>query len=149
MRSLLYFFLLILLNCQSQVAGSKTMPVGKEIPFEDKYHYPFTLTPKDFLIISSQEIMDEVFDLIHQRNVGNRFSPIPAVSENETYIIIKPKLKNSNDVSIDSISLDHDTLYIKISELDNPDFKKASRVSPDILLKLTGNVNFKKIITTY
>ncbi|WPO82198.1 hypothetical protein SD427_15695 [Chryseobacterium sp. JJR-5R] len=149
MRGILYFFLLILLNCQSQVAGSKTMPAGKEIPFEDKYHYPFNLTRKEFLIISSQKTMDEVFNLIHKKNVGNRFSPIPAVSENETYLIIKPELKNSNDVSVDSVSIDHDTLYIKISAFDNPDFDRDSRVPPNIFLKLTGHVNFKNVITIY
>ncbi len=149
MKGLLCFFLLMLLNCQSQVAGSRMMPAGEKIQFEDKYHYPFTLTSKDFLIISSQEIMDEVFDLIHQHNTGNRFSPVPAVTENETYVIIKPELKNTDDVSIDAISLDHNTLYIKISEFDNPDFKNASRVSPNILLKLSGRVNFKNVITIY
>lgn len=125
------------------------MSQRKEIQFEDQYHYSFTVNQKDFVIINSQEKMDEIFKIIHQKNKGNRFSPIPTVIKNETYIIIKPHLKNSNDVSIDKISLVRNTLYIKVTEFNNPDFQKTSRVSPNILLKLSGNVNFKNITTQY
>jgi hypothetical protein len=149
MKIYLYFFLFLFLNCQSQIASSNVVSQGKEIPFEDKYHYPFSLTQKNFLIINSQNKMDEVFTLIHQKNTGNRFSPIPTIIENETFIIIKPRLKNSNDVSIDAIRLIKNTLYIKITEFDNPDFNTTSRTSPNILLKLSGNITFKKITITY
>ncbi|WP_233111880.1 hypothetical protein [Chryseobacterium gwangjuense] len=125
------------------------MSQRKEIQFEDKYHYPFTLTPKDFLLINSQQKMDDVFKLIHKNNKGNRFSPVPVIVENETYLIIKPPLKNSNDVLIEKISLDKNILYVKITEFDNPDFNKSSRISPNILLKLTGNITFKKITLKY
>lgn len=145
MRLYLYFFLLLFLNCQSQVAGNIVVRKGKPIPFEDKNHYTFSLTSKDFLIIQSQEQMDEIFSIIHQHNSGNRFSPIPAVIENETYLIIKPRLQNTNDVAIDSVIVDKDILYVTVTPFDNPDFSKKSRLSPNILLKLTGNVSFKKV----
>lgn len=145
MRLYLYFFLLLFLNCQSQVAGNIVVPKGKPIPFEDKNHYTFSLTSKDFLIIQSQEQMDEIFSIIHQHNSGNRFSPIPAVIENETYLIIKPRLKNTNDVAVESVIVDKNTLYVKVTPFDNPDFSKKSRLSPNILLKLTGNASFKKV----
>ncbi|WP_307455838.1 hypothetical protein [Chryseobacterium sp. SORGH_AS_0447] len=121
------------------------VPKGKPIPFEDKNHYAFSLTSKDFFIIQSQEQMDEIFSIIHQHNSGNRFSPIPAVIENETYLIIKPRLKNTNDVAIESVIVDKDILYITVTPFDNPNFSKKSRLSPNILLKLTGNVSFKKV----
>ncbi|VXB30580.1 MULTISPECIES: hypothetical protein [Chryseobacterium] len=149
MKLYLYFLFFLFVNCQSQIAGNNALSQGKDIQFEDQYHYPFTLSKKDFIIINSQEKMDEIFKIIHQKNKGNRFSPIPTVIENETYIIIKPYLKNSNDISIDKISLIKNTLYIKVTEFDNPDFQKASRVSPNILLKLSGNINFKNITTQY
>ena len=149
MRLYLYFFLFLFLNCQSQIVSNNVVSQGKEIQFEDKHHYPFALTQTDFLLINSQQSMDEVFNLIHQKNIGNRFSPIPTIVENETYIIIKPQLKNSNDVSINSISLIKNILYIKVSEFDNPDFKKTNRASPNILLKLNENITFKKIIIKY
>lgn len=141
--------LFLFINCQSQIVGNNVLSQRKEIQFEDQYHYPFTVSQKDFVIINSQEKMDEIFKIIHQKNKGNRFSPIPTVIKNETYIIIKPHLKNSNDVSIDKISLVRNTLYIKVTEFNNPDFQKTSRVSPNILLKLSGNVNFKNITTQY
>ncbi|WP_415328874.1 hypothetical protein [Chryseobacterium sp. MMS23-Vi53] len=118
----------------------------KDISFEDNYHYPFTLTQKEFLIIDSQKKMDEVFNLIHQKNQGNRYAAIPTVMENETYIIIKPHLKNSNDVIIENINLNKNILYIKIKEFENPDFSKRSRISPNILLKLLDRILIKKII---
>ncbi|WP_294219844.1 hypothetical protein [uncultured Chryseobacterium sp.] len=121
------------------------MPGGKQIAYEDKNHYPFSLTSKDFLIIDSQEKMDEVFRIIHQHTNGKRFSPIPAVMENETYLVIKPDLKNSNDISVESVVLNKDILFVQVKAFENPDFRKESRFSPNILLKLKGKVSFKKI----
>lgn len=149
MKTFLLFFILILFNCQSQVGEGTSAQQKKEIQFEDRYHYPFSLTQKDFIVIDSQQKMDEIFTIIHQKNSGNRLSPIPTVVENETFIIVKPQLKNSNDVSIEKINLENKTLTIKVKELDNPDFKKTSRISPNILLKLQGNIIFKKIIIKY
>ena len=149
MKIYLCFFLFLFLNCQSQVRKSQSLPQSKIIHFEDKYHYSFTLTQNDFLIIISQEKIDGVFFLIHQKNKGNRYSPIPAVVEDETYVLIKPKLKNSNDVFIEEISLNKNILYLKVKELYNPDFEKSTRKPPNVLLKLNGNVRFKKVITKY
>lgn len=146
MKLFLYFFLFLFLNCQSQDRGNKGMSQKKEISFEDKYHYPFSLTQKDFLLIDSQEKMDDIFKIIHQNNGGNRLSPIPSIAENEIYIIIKPLLKNANDVSIEKISFSKSILFIEVREFDNPDFNRMSRTSPNILLKLLGNINIKNII---
>ncbi len=146
MRLYLYFFLFLFLNCQSQIADIDPASEGKQISFEDKNHYPFSLTSKDFLIIDSNEKMKESFRSIHQHTQGNRFSPIPVVRENETYIIIKPVLKNTNDVFVESLILNKDTLYIKVKAFENPYFRPESRFSPNILLKLTGRVTFKKVI---
>lgn len=145
MRLYLYFFPFLFLNCQSRIAGNNPASERKQISFEDKNHYPFSLTSKDFLIIDSNEKMKEIFRSIHKHTQGNRFSPIPVMRENETYIIIKPVLKNTNDVSVESIILDKDILYIKVKAFENPDFRPESRLSPNILLKLTGRVTFKKV----
>lgn len=149
MKLFLYFFLFLFLNCQSQDKGNKPVSSKKEISFEDKYHYPFSLTQKDFFIIDSQEKMDEIFKIIHQNNQGNRFSPIPAIVEGETYIIIKPQLKNTNDVLIDNISLSKNTLYVKVKEFNNPDVEKSNRNAPNILLKLLEPTIIKKTIIQY
>ncbi|WP_445432407.1 hypothetical protein [Chryseobacterium indoltheticum] len=149
MKIYLYFLFFLFINCQSQIIDNNALQHGKEIQFEDQYHYPFTLSSKDFVIINSQEKMNKIFKIIHQKNKGNRLSPIPTVVENETYILMKPHLKNSNDVSIDKISLIKNTLYIKVKEFNNPDFQKISRFSQNVLLKLSGNISFKNIITQY
>lgn len=149
MKIYLYFFLFLFLNCQSQVGKTDSWSQTKVIHFEDKYHYPYTLIQKDFLIIDSQEKMDEVFSVIHQKNEGNQYSPIPTVLQDETYVLIKPELKNANDVLIEEISLNKNILYLKVKEFDNPDFDKSSRKRPDIFLKLNGNIKFKKVITKY
>ncbi|HAO08501.1 MAG TPA: hypothetical protein DCQ50_16315 [Chryseobacterium sp.] len=149
MRLYLFFFLFLFLTCQSQIASNKVMSPRKEIQFEDKNHYPFTLIRKDFLLINSQQKMDEIFTIIHRKNVGNRFSPIPSITEDETYIIVKPSLKNSNDVSIEAITFDKNTLYIKVKEFNNPDFNEKSRIPPDILLKLNENLSVKKVNIQY
>lgn len=146
MKLFLYSFLFFFINCQSQTGKSGLVSQKKNIPFEDNNHYPFTLTQKQFLVIDSQKKMDEVFNLIHQKNQGNRYAPIPTIIGEETYIIIKPQLKNSNDVSIENMRLDKSTLYIQVKDFDNPDFNKNSRTSPNILLKLLEKVVIKKII---
>ncbi len=145
MRLYLYFFLFLFLNCKSQIAGNNPLTEGKQIPFEDKNHYLFSLTSKDFLIINSQEKMDKVFRSIHQYTNGRRFSPIPAVMEDETYVILKPRLKNTNDVSVESVILYKNTLHVRVKAFENPDFHKENRFSPNILLKLTGRISFKNV----
>lgn len=55
MKTFLLFFILILFNCQSQVGRGSSTPQKKEIQFEDRYHYPFSLTQKDFISIDSQQ----------------------------------------------------------------------------------------------
>lgn len=149
MKIYLCFLLFLFINCQSQIVDNSSLPEGKEIQFEDYNHYSFTLSSKDFVIINSQDKMDEIFKIIHQKNKGIRLSPIPTLIENETYVIIKPLLQNSNDVSINKISLIKNILYIQVTEFDNPDFQKTNRTSPNILLKLSGTINIKKIITQY
>lgn len=148
MRPFLYLFFFLFLSCRSH-AGVETAMQQQHISFEDKNHYQFTIISQDFLIINDQDKMDEVFRIIHQKNSGNRFSPIPAIVENETYLIIKPPLKNSNDVLIDSVSFHENILYIKVKEFENPDFDKANRISPNILLKLNEKLEIKKVFVQY
>lgn len=149
MKILLYFQLVLFLNCQSQTANQNTLPQNAEIQFEDNYHYPYTLTEKNFFVIDSQDKMDSIYSLIHAKNGGRRLAPIPMVTDEETYIIIKPVLKNANDVSVETMTLNNETLYVKVKAFNNPNISKTSRTSPNILLKLLKKVSPKKIITQY
>ncbi|KNB62764.1 hypothetical protein [Chryseobacterium sp. Hurlbut01] len=120
-----------------------------EIEFEDNYHYPYSLTENNFLIIDTQDKMDNIYSIIHKKNGGKRLAPIPTVTDEETFIIIKPLLKNTNDVSVEKVTFDNETLYIKIKEFNNPSIDVKNRQSPNILLKLLKKISAKKVITQY
>lgn len=149
MKIHLYLLLFLFINCQSQNANNSSMSQKTEIEFEDNYHYPYSLTENKFLIINTQDKMDKVYFIIHKKNGGKRLAPIPTVTDEETFIIIKPLLKNSNDVSVEKVSFSNETLYIKIKEFNNLSIDVKNRQSPNILLKLLKKISAKKIITQY
>ncbi|WP_439480370.1 hypothetical protein [Chryseobacterium aquaticum] len=120
-----------------------------EIEFEDNYHYPYSLTENNFLIINTQDKMDNIYSIIHKKNGGKRLAPIPTVTDEDTFVIIKPLLKNANDVSVEKVTFDNETLYIKIKEFNNPSIDVKNRQSPNILLKLLKKISAKKVITQY
>ncbi|WP_332452875.1 hypothetical protein [Chryseobacterium aquaticum] len=120
-----------------------------EIEFEDNYHYPYSLTENNFLIIDTQDKMDNIYSIIHKKNGGKRLAPIPTVTDEDTFVIIKPLLKNANDVSVEKVTFDNETLYIKIKEFNNPSIDVKNRQSPNILLKLLKKISAKKVITQY
>lgn len=149
MKTYLYFLFLLFINCQSQNANKLSMSQKTEIEFEDNYHYPYSLTENNFLIIDTQDKMDNIYSIIHKKNGGKRLAPIPTVTDEETFIIIKPLLKNANDVSVEKVTFDNETLYIKIKEFNNPSIDVKNRQSPNILLKLLKKISAKKVITQY
>ena len=124
-------------------------PVSKQkkaINFEDIYHYPYMLTTDKFLLINDQEKMDKVYSIIHKKIGGGRMAPIPTVTENDSYLVFKAELKNSNDVEVKEIFLSDETLYVVLKDYYNPQISESSRVAPNILVKLLEKVNTKKII---
>lgn len=149
MKIYLYFLLLLCINCQSQTSINRSVMQKSEIEFEDNYHYPYSLTESNFLIIDTQDKMDKVYAVIHQKTGGKRLAPIPTVTDEETFIIIKPLLKNANDVSVEKVSFSNNTLYIKIKEFNNPSIDVTDRQSSNILLKLLKKISAKKVITQY
>lgn len=149
MKIQLYFYLLLFLNCQSQTAKNNPLSQKSEIQFEDNFHYPYSLSENKFLVIDTQDKMDKIYSIIHKKNGGRRLAPIPMVNDKETFIIIKPFLKNSNDVSVEKVTFSNETLYIKVKEFNNPTVDVANRNSPNIILKLLKKIPAKKIITQY
>lgn len=144
-----YIYLFLFLNCQSQTANYNTLSQKADIQFEDNYHYQYSLTEKNFLVIDTQDKMDNIYSVIHSKTGGRRLAPIPTITDEETYIIIKPALKNTNDISVEKVTLEKETLYVKVKAFNNPNLPQASRTSPNILLKLLKKVSPKKIITQY
>jgi len=149
MKFILCFLLISFANCQSLTVKKMDRSGFINIPFEDQFHYPFPLIKNNFLVIDTQEKIDQIFAVIHQKTGGGRLAPIPTITPYETYIIIKPVLKNNNDIIIQNVSLNNKVLTVTIKEFDNPDFKKESRTSPDVLFKLMKKVSVKKITTQY
>lgn len=149
MKIHLYFYLFLFLNCQSQTVTNTALSQKEEIKFEDNYHYPYSLTEKDFFIIDTQEKMDNIYSIIHIKNGGRRLSPIPNITSEDTFIIIKPQLKNSNDVSVEKMTLDQETLYVKVKALNNPNLSQTNRTSPNILLKVLNKISVKRVVTQY
>ncbi len=148
MKIFLYSYFFLFLNCQSQMVKNTSMQ-KEEIPFEDLHHYSYSLTDKDFFIIETQDKMDEIYSIIHKKSGGRRLAPIPAISNDETFIIIKPKLKNTNDVSVENMVYEKGKIIVKIKEFNNPNINTSSRQSPNILLKLLKKIAVQKIVTQY
>ena len=142
-----YFSFLVFLffvSCNSQTGSEKTT-----VEFEDVYHHYFTLTPQNYELIDSQGKMDQVSAAIRNHYSGQRSAPIPTIIPGVKYLIIKPILKNSNDVEILSVERFNTTLHIKAKPFHNPELNEQSRLSPNILLKLYTESNLNKIIINY
>ena len=153
-------------NSEQQVENASTVDVNasvekvskvtsavsatKEIlSFEEVYHYPYSLTSKNYLWIDDQEKMDEIFSIIHKQSGGLRLAPIPTIMDDSSYLIFKPTLKNSNDIEITEIYLQNNILNINVKPLENPDLRAGSRISPNVLVKILKKITDKKITINY
>ncbi|WP_234111232.1 MULTISPECIES: hypothetical protein [Chryseobacterium] len=121
----------------------------QEIQFEDLNHFLYSLTQEKFLLISDQKKMDEIYAIIHQENGGGRMAPIPTISEDESYLIFKPELKNTNDIEILKIYLKNGILNVDVKPFNDPQRSSASRVSPNVMVKLHSRVSSKRININY
>ena len=142
MKYFVFLLIISLFSCQSTLSKTEKMP----IEFEVVNHYPYDLIKSQFKVIKTQAEMDSVFAIIHSKTIGNRFSPILTVSDEETFVIFKTKLKNHNDVEIKNVDLGGNVLELNLQEIDNPQIAKSSRISPNILLKLPQKVSIENLV---
>lgn len=149
MKIHLYFYLFLFLNCQSQTVNNNLVNQKTEIKFEDNYHYRYSLTDKNFFVIDTQDKMDKVYSIIHTKNGGRRLAPIPAINNEDTFIIIKPALKNTNDVSVEKMTSDNETLIVEVKAFNNPTISQNSRTAPNILLKILKKISVKRVVIQY
>mgnify|MGYP003583490020 FL=1 len=142
MKYFVFLLIISLFSCQSTLSKMEKTPME----FEVVNHYPYDLIKNQFKIIKTQAEMDSVFAIIHSKTIGNRFSPILTVSDEETFVIFKTKLKNHNDVEIKNVGFGGNVLEINLQEIDNPQIAKSSRISPNILLKLPQKVSIENLV---
>lgn len=134
-----------LLGCISQSANSTEV----SIDFEEVNHFSYPLISESWLVLDTQKKIDSVYSIIHSQTQGSRLAPIPTMNEDESYLVFKPVLKNTNDIEIKKILLKNSILYIEVVEFSNPEILKLSRASPSVLVKLLTKVNVKNIIIKY
>lgn len=140
-----YFLILVVFaffGCNAQFSDSGE----NRLSFEEVNHYNFQLISKKFEVIETQDKMDSLFSKIHQNSGGQRLAPVPQIMPDETYLIFKPVLKSSNDILIKEIQLQNNNLLISTEDFNNPQLQKASRISPNILIKILKKVSIKKVL---
>ncbi len=151
MKILAFLLLILFSNCSSQKASVTSCTSGKEIAFEEIYAYPYSLTTKEFLVIDTQQKMDDVFKIIHQRSPKGRMAPIRSVYEkaDETYLIYKPVVKTTNSVQIQKMCFNKGTLTIDVAPYNDPQFNKNTRTQPNVMVKILEKLDIKKININY
>lgn len=142
LRYLLYFSLLIhLFSCQNAKIKGVEMEL-KTVEFEEINHVNLKLIDSDYQILKSQEEINVVYKKINDNNPSPRKNPIPSYNENETYIVLQPKIKQS-DFTVEEILENNQTLKIKIQQYDNPEFK--DKKYPISIIKLNKKGNYKSV----
>lgn len=142
MNYLCTLLIVLFFSCNSQSANTP----AEKINFEEVNHFFYPLISEQYLVLDTQEKIDSVYKVIHSKSKGNRLAPIPSLSEDETYLIFKVGLKNSNDVELKEISQRGNNIYVEVDEFNNPQIQKSSRISPYVLVKLLKKVNPEKIL---
>ncbi len=142
LRYLLYFSLLIhLFSCQNAKIKGVEMEL-KAVEFEEINHVNLKLIDSDYQIIKSQEEINVVYKKINDNNPSPRKNPIPSYNENETYVVLQPKIEQS-DFTVEEISENNQTLKVKIQQYDNPEFK--DKKYPISIIKLNKKGNYKNV----
>ena len=142
LRYLLYFSLLIhLFSCQNAKMNSGNMEV-KEVEFEEANQVNIKLIGSEFKILKSQNEINNIYKIINDNNPSPRKTPIPIFEENETYIVLQPKIERS-DFVVEGISEINQSLQIAIHQYDNPEFK--NKKYPAIIIKLNKKSNYDNV----
>lgn len=142
---LLYFSLLFsLYSCQNATKKSNRMET-KKVEFEEMNHVNLPLIFKEYHIFTSQEDIDAVYKKINEANPMPRKNPIPGFDENETYVVIQPKI-SKNDFEVLEIAEAGSMLQIKIKETDNPEFKGMKHAASIIKLNQKNSFKNAKIV---
>jgi hypothetical protein len=142
LRYLLYFSLLIhLFSCQNSKIKGVEMGL-KTVEFEEINHINFKLIDSEYQILKSQDEINVIYKKINDNNPSPRKNPIPSYNEDETYIVLQPKIDQS-DFTVEGISESNQSLKIKIHPYSNPEFKDTKHSIS--VIKLNKNKNYKSL----
>lgn len=142
LKFLLYFSLLIhLFSCQNAKMNSGNLEI-KEVEFEEINHVNIKLIDSEFKILKSQTEINNIYEIINANNPSPRKNPIPTFEENETYIVLQPKIERL-DFTVSKVSENNQNLDIQIQQSDNPEFK--NKKYPAIIIKLNKKSNYNSV----
>lgn len=132
---------IIVVSCSLQSA--KTREISKLnnetlIEFEEINHVNVKLIDSDGKILKSQDEINVVYKAINKENPSPRKNPIPSYSESETYILIQPKIEQT-DFMVTEVKEDGKKLEIKIQQYDNSEFKDKKYPASVIMLNKKDN----------
>lgn len=130
-----------LFSCQSSIKTEKA-----PVEFEVVNYYPFDLIKDQFKVIKTQPEMDSVFTIIHSKITGDRFPPILTVNDDETFVIFKTKVKNSNQLDVKNVSINNKKLLVDLQEIESSQITSTSKISMDVLLKIPKKLTIEKVI---
>lgn len=114
----------------------------KEVEFEEVNHVNIRLIDSEFKILKSQAEINKIYQIINANNPSPRKNPIPTFEENETYIVLQPKIEQL-DFTVTKVSERNKNLELKIQQYDNPEFK--NKKYPAIIIKLNKKSNYNNI----
>ena len=123
---------------------------SEEMEFTEERRLNNSIKLEEISIINSLDELIELYGKLNDPNVP-RSAPIPTFDEqNETILVIKPKLKSETfkDVEIVSIQNKDSQLEINYKEVENWEFTENKWKDPIVILKVTGkfsDIQIKKI----
>ncbi|GGG52428.1 hypothetical protein GCM10007332_12650 [Epilithonimonas arachidiradicis] len=120
-----------------------TLQKGKIIDFEEINHVNLKLINTEYRILNSQEEINLIYKNINNNNPSPRKNPIPSFSEDETYIVLQPKIEKT-DFVIKEILEGNDKLEINIDIYDNPEF--INKKYPISIIKLNKKTQYNNIV---
>ena len=123
-KSLSILFISVISCSLQNVKTNQTVEIDQQkvIEFEEINHVNVKLIDSEYEILKSQAAIDLIYKKINDNNPSPRKNPIPSYNENETYIVLQPKIAKS-DFTVEGISESNETLKIKIQQYDNPEFR--------------------------
>lgn len=96
---------------------------------------------KESVIITTFKETLDIYSKLDDKKFS-RSEPIPTLSDDEFFILLKPKLKKLQygDIEIVKIKSEKSALYIYYKEITNEEYLLNKLTNPIIIMRLKGNI---------